>query len=545
MLKPDTENSESGSPTGERAASFLTASGRPVRRVYGPADLAETDPRTDIAYPGEYPYTRGVHSTGYRGKVWTMRMFAGFGSAEETNARFRYLLSQGNSGLSVAFDLPTLYGYDTDAPEAYGEFGKCGVGISSLQDMEILLDGLPLADITTSMTINSPAAIIWAMYIAAAEKRGVSRRQLAGTLQNDILKEFIAQKEFIFPPEPSMRLVVDTIEFGTREMPRWNTISISGYHIREAGSTAVQELAFTLADGFEYVKWTLDRGLDVDDFAPRLSFFFNCHNDFFEEVAKFRAARRIWAREMKDRFGARNDRSAWLRFHTQTAGVSLTAQQPEVNLIRTAIQALAAVMGGTQSLHTNSMDEALALPSEKAARLALRTQQVIAEESGVANTVDPMGGSYFLETLTNETEADAYRYFHRIDDMGGVIPAIENGYLQREIADASFDYQRRIDTNEYVVVGVNDYVMNEPVEIPILEMDPQGEQRQIDRLNELRRSRDNREASRTLKALEKACKNGENVMPHLIDAVNAYCTLQEMCDVMRDVFGVYQEDAVV
>jgi methylmalonyl-CoA mutase N-terminal domain/subunit len=544
MLKKDIETPEAPATKGERATSFLTASGRTVRRVYGPADLEETGSE-DIGEPGDYPYTRGVHGNGYRGKLWTMRMFAGFGSAEETNARFRYLLSQGNSGLSIAFDLPTLYGYDTDAPEAYGEFGKCGVGISSLRDMDILLDGLPLAGITTSMTINSPAAVIWAMYIAAAEKRGVSRRDLAGTLQNDILKEFIAQKEFIFPPEPSMRLVVDTIEFGTREMPRWNTISISGYHIREAGSTAVQELAFTLADGFEYVKWSLDRGLDVDDFAPRLSFFFNCHNDFFEEVAKFRAARRIWAREMRDRFGAKNDRSMWLRFHTQTAGVSLTAQQPEVNLVRTAIQALAAVMGGTQSLHTNSMDEALALPSEKAARLALRTQQVIAEESGVANTVDPMGGSYFLEALTNETEADAYRYFHKIEDMGGVIPAIENGYLQREIADASFDYQRRIDTNDYVVVGVNDYVMDEPVEIPILEMDPQGEQRQIDRLNELRRSRDNREASRALRALESACRDGQNVMPLLLDAVNASCTLQEMCDVMRDVFGVYQEDAVV
>jgi methylmalonyl-CoA mutase N-terminal domain/subunit len=534
-----------GSQDGDRNGPFLTTSGRPVKRVYGPDDVSGADSARNIGEPGEYPYTRGVHPTGYRGKTWTMRMFAGFGSAEETNARFRYLLSQGNSGLSIAFDLPTLYGYDTDAPEAYGEFGKCGVGISSLRDMEVLLDGLPLADITTSMTINSPAAIIWAMYIAAAEKRGVGRAQLAGTLQNDILKEFIAQKEFIFPPEPSMRLVVDTIEFGTREMPKWNTISISGYHIREAGSTAVQELAFTLADGFEYVKWTLDRGLDIDDFAPRLSFFFNCHNDFFEEVAKFRAARRIWAREMKEKFGAKNERSQWMRFHTQTAGVSLTAQQPEINLVRTAVQALAAVMGGTQSLHTNSMDEALALPSEKAARLALRTQQVIAHESGVANTVDPLGGSYFLEALTNETESDAYKYFHKIEDMGGVVPAIENGYLQREIADASFDYQRRIDTNDYVVVGVNDYVMDEPIEIPILEMDPQGEERQIERLRELRRSRDNRESSRTLQALEAACRNGENVMPHLLDAVNAYCTLQEMTDVMRDVFGVYQEDAVV
>ena len=524
---------------------FVTTSGRPTRRVYEPSDVDPFDYERDIGSPGRYPFTRGVHETGYRGKLWTMRMFAGFGSAEETNARFRYLLSQGNSGLSIAFDLPTLYGYDTDAPESYGEFGKCGVGISSLADMEILLDDLPLGDITTSMTINSPAAIIWAMYIAAAEKRGVSRRQLAGTLQNDILKEFIAQKEYIFPPEPSMRLVVDTIEFGTREMPKWNTISISGYHIREAGSTAVQELAFTLADGFEYVRWCQERGLDVDEFAPRLSFFFNCHNDFFEEVAKFRAARRIWAREMKEQFGARNERSCWLRFHSQTAGVSLTAQQPEVNLIRTAVQALAAVMGGTQSLHTNSMDEALALPSEKAARLALRTQQVIAHESGVANTVDPMGGSYFLEALTKDTEDDAYQYFHKIEDIGGVIPAIENGYLQREIAEASYRYQTEIDTHERVIVGVNDYVLDEQIEVPILEMDPQGEKRQIDRLNRIRRERDGREAVRSLKALEAACRDGENVMPSLLDAVNAYCTLGELCDVMRDVFGVYQEDAVV
>jgi methylmalonyl-CoA mutase N-terminal domain/subunit len=403
-----------------------------------------------------------------------------------------------------------------------------------------------MAEVSTSMTINSPAAIIWAMYIAAAEKRGVSRRRLAGTLQNDILKEFIAQKEFIFPPEPSMRLVVDTIEFGSKEMPKWNTISVSGYHIREAGSTAVQELAFTLADGFEYVKWALDRGLDVDEFAPRLSFFFNCHNDFFEEIAKFRAARRIWAREMRDKFAAKNERSCWLRFHTQTAGVSLTAQQPELNLVRTAIQALAAVLGGTQSLHTNSMDEALALPSEKAALLALRTQQVIAHESGAANTVDPMGGSYFVEALTNETEAEAYEYFRKIEDMGGVIPALESGYLQREIADASFRYQREIDEKQRIIVGVNEYVMDEPVEIPILEMDPQGEARQVARLRELRRTRDSREAARCLGALEAACRDGNNnVMPYLLDAVNAYCTLQEMCDVMREAFGVYQEDAIV
>ncbi len=502
-----------GHKDGERPVPFITTSGRTVRRAYEPADLPGFDYELDLGSPGKYPFTRGVHSTGYRGRMWTMRMFAGFGSAEETNARFRYLLSQGNSGLSIAFDLPTLYGYDTDAPEAYGEFGKCGVGVSSLADMEILLDRLPLHTITTSMTINSPAAVIWAMYIAAAEKRGVSR--------------------------------IDTIEFGTREMPKWNTISISGYHIREAGSTAVQELAFTLADGFEYVRWCQERGLDVDEFAPRLSFFFNCHNDFFEEVAKFRAARRIWAREMKERFGAKNERSYWLRFHTQTAGVSLTAQQPEVNLIRTAVQALAAVMGGTQSLHTNSMDEALALPSEKAARLALRTQQVIAHESGVANTVDPMGGSYLLEALTQETEDEAYAYFHKIEDMGGVIPAIESGYLQREIADAAFRYQREIDTRERVIVGVNEYVLDEPIEVPILDMDPEGERRHIERLNRVRRERDGREASRCLRALESACRESENVMPRLLDAVNAYCTLGEICDVMRAVFGVYQEDAVV
>jgi methylmalonyl-CoA mutase N-terminal domain/subunit len=530
---------------GEQRRSFITTSGRPVRRVYEPVDVNDLEYERDLAGPGQYPYTRGVHASGYRGRLWTTRMFAGFGSAEETNARFRYLLSQGNSGLSIAFDLPTLYGYDTDAPEAYGEFGKCGVAVSSLADMETLLDGLPLGEITTSMTINSPAAIIWAMYIAAAEKRGVPRRDLAGTLQNDILKEFIAQKEYIFPPEPSMRLVVDTIEFGTREMPRWNTISISGYHIREAGSTAVQEVAFTLADGFEYVRWCQDRGLGVDEFAPRLSFFFNCHNDFFEEVAKFRAARRIWAREMKERFGAKNERSQWMRFHTQTAGVSLTAQQPEVNLIRTSIQALAAIMGGTQSLHTNSMDEALALPSEKAARLALRTQQVIAHESGVANTVDPMGGSYFLEALTKATEEEAYSYFHKIEDIGGVVSAIESGFLQREIADAAFDYQREIDKNERVIVGVNGYVMEEPIEVPILEMDPEGEARQISRLDQLRRDRDSREAARCLQRLGSACREGENVMPFLLDAVKVYCTLGELCDVMREVFGVYHEDSLV
>jgi methylmalonyl-CoA mutase N-terminal domain/subunit len=529
----------------ERQHRFVTTSGRPIQRLYDPTDIAAVDYERDVGWPGEYPFTRGVHSTGYRGRLWTMRMFAGFGSVEETNARLKYLLEQGQTGLSIALDLPTLYGYDADASQAAGEFGKCGVCISSLADMEILLDGLPLDEITTSMTINSPAAVIWAMYIAAAEKRGTPRQRLGGTIQNDILKEFIAQKEFIFPPGPSMRLVTDTIEFGTRELPLWNTISISGYHIREAGSTAVQELAFTLADGLEYARWGLERGLDIDEFAPRLSFFFNCHNDFFEEVAKFRAARRIWAREMKERFGARSPRSWWMRFHTQTAGCSLTAQQPELNLVRTAIQALAAVMGGTQSLHTNSWDEALALPSEKAARLALRTQQIIAHESGAANTIDPLGGSFFVESLTNQMEEECYSYFRQIEDLGGVIPAIEAGFFQREIAEASYRYQREIETNDRISVGVNEYVMDEPIEIPILEMDPEGEQRERERLARLRRERDGALARRSLNALREACQGSDNLMPYILDAVNAYCTLGEICDVMREVFGEYQEGPVI
>ncbi|MEA2008624.1 MAG: methylmalonyl-CoA mutase family protein, partial [Chloroflexota bacterium] len=419
----------------ERREEFITTSSEPVKRLYTPLDIAETDYQGEIGLPGEYPFTRGVHSTMHRGRLWTMRMFAGFGAAEETNQRFKYLLEQGQTGLSTAFDLPTLMGYDTDEPEALGEFGKCGVAISSLKDMERLFDGIPLDKVSTSMTINSPAAIIWAMYIAAAEKQGVREDQLRGTLQNDILKEYTAQKEYIFPPNPSMRLVTDTIEYGSKNVPLWNTVSISGYHIREAGSTAAQELAFTLVDGMEYVRWGMARGLDVDDFAPRLSYFFNAHNDFFEEIAKYRAARRIWAREMRETFGAKNPRSWLMRFHTQTAGASLTAQQPEINIIRVAVQALAAVLGGTQSLHTNSMDEALALPSEHAVTVALRTQQVLAEESGVANTIDPLGGSYFVEAATNRMEAQAYEYFQRIDDLGGVLPAIEKGFFQGEIAD--------------------------------------------------------------------------------------------------------------
>lgn len=525
----------------ERANKFITASSAEVERLYTPADLPDFDYTEEIGFPGEYPYTRGIHATMHRGRLWTMRMFAGFGTAEETNERFKYLLSKGQNGLSVAFDLPTLMGYDTDAPESLGEFGKCGVAISSLKDMEILFDRIPLGEVSTSMTINSPAAIIWAMYIATAEKQGFDRSQLRGTLQNDILKEYIAQKEFIFPPEPSMRLVTDTIEFGTHEMPAWNTISISGYHIREAGSTAAQELAFTLADGFEYVQWAIDRGLDVDDFAPRLSFFFNAHNDFFEEVAKYRAARRIWAREMRERFGAQNERSMLMRFHAQTAGMTLTAQQPEVNVARVAIQALAAVLGGAQSLHTNSMDEALALPSSQAVNIALRTQQMIAHESGVTNTVDPMGGSYFLEAQTRRLEQEAYEYFRLIDDMGGVLPAINAGFLQREIEEAAYRYQREIDTEERLIVGVNAFSEDTPVTIPILEMDPEGHQRQLARLETLRRERDNEAVGSTLQAVQEAARGTENLMPYLIDAVKAYATLGEIVDVLKEEFGTYEE----
>ncbi len=529
----------------ERADQFITASSEPVARLYTPLDIPDFDYLNDLGFPGEAPYTRGVHPTMYRSRLWTMRMFAGFGSAEETNARFKYLLEHGQTGLSIAFDLPTLYGYDTDAPESAGEFGKCGVAVSSLKDMEVLLDGIPTEQITTSMTINSPAAIIWAMYITAAEKQGVPMDQLGGTIQNDILKEYIAQKEFIFPPAPSMRLVTDTIEFGSKHLPKWNTISISGYHIREAGSTAAQELAFTLADGMEYVRWALDRGLDIDDFAPRLSFFFNAHNDFFEEIAKYRAARRIWAREMKETFGAENPRSWILRFHTQTAGATLTAQQPEVNAVRVAIQALAAVLGGTQSLHTNSLDEALALPSEKAATIALRTQQVIAHETGVANTIDPLGGSFYLEWLTCEMEKRAYAMFGEINKFGGVIKAIEAGYFQREIAEAAFRYQREIDDQRRIIVGVNEYVQDEPLTIPILAMDPAGERRQIARLQELRRTRDNERVDAALNALREAARGSANMMPFILDAVKAYATLQEITDVLRQVFGVYQEPVIV
>ena len=525
----------------ERRETFVTQSSVPINRLYTPLDISDMDYGKGLGNPGEFPFTRGIHATGYRGRLWTMRMFAGFGTAEETNERYKYLIDQGNMGLSVAFDLPTLMGYDTDAPEAIGEFGKCGVAVSSLRDMEILFDGIDLSKISTSMTINSPAAMIWAFYIAAAEKQGVPMAQLRGTLQNDILKEYIAQKEYIFPPNPSMRLVTDTVEFASKNLPLWNTISVSGYHIREAGSTAVQELAFTLADGIEYVRWALDRGLDIDEFAPRFSFFFNSHNDFFEEIAKMRAARRIWAREMRDTFGAKSPRSWLMRFHTQTAGVSLTAQQPEINIVRVAIQALAAVLGGTQSLHTNSMDEALALPSEHAATVALRTQQIIAEESGATNTVDPLGGSYFVEALTNQTEAAVYEYFRRIDEFGGVLPAIEAGFLQQEIADASYRHQLELDSQKRAIISINKYAGDEELRIPILAMDPDGHNRQVKRLNELRQKRDDSEVDRALNALQRACENHENVMPYLIDAAKAYATLGEMTDVMRQVFGIYEE----
>lgn len=525
----------------ESREKFITTSSDPVERLYTPLDLSDLDYDQDLNFPGQFPFTRGVHPTMYRGRPWTMRMFAGFGTAKETNQRFKYLLEQGQKGLSIAFDLPTLMGYDSDDSEALGEFGKCGVAISSLKDMEILLDGIPLDKVSTSMTINSPAAIIWAMYIATAEKQGVRPDQLRGTTQNDILKEYIAQKEYIFPPEPSMRLVTDTIEYGTEQLPLWNTISISGYHIREAGSTAAQELAFTLADGFEYVRWALERGLDIDSFAPRLSFFFNAHNDFFEEIGKYRAARRIWAHKMRYEYEAKNPRSWLLRFHTQTAGVSLTAQQPENNIVRTTIQAFAAVMGGTQSLHTNSMDEALALPSEHAVTVALRTQQIIAEESGVANTIDPLGGSYYVEAMTNRIEAKANEYFERIEELGGVLPAIAAGFFQREISEAAYRYQRELDMDNRYIVGVNAYEGEEGYSIPLLEMDPEGYKRQSERLADLRKSRDNGAVGQALDRLRIAAQGTENQMPFILDAVHAYATLGEIVSAIREVFGTYEE----
>jgi methylmalonyl-CoA mutase, N-terminal domain len=527
----------------ERPADFTTVSSYPIRRLYTEADLPNWNPETDLGFPGEPPYTRGIHPTMYRGKLWTMRQFAGFGTAEDTNARFRYLLGQGQTGLSVAFDLPTLMGYDADHALSEGEVGKCGVAISSLADMEVLFDKIPLADVTTSMTINSPAAVIWAMYLAVAEKQGADWQKISGTLQNDILKEYIAQKEYIYPPEPSMRLVVDTLEFGAKHTPKFNAISISGYHIREAGSSAIQELAFTLRDGIEYVDWAIRRGMHVDDFAPRLSFFFNAHSDFFEEIAKYRAARRIWYKTMKDRFGAKNPRSWALRFHTQTAGCSLTAQQPYNNVVRTALQALAAVLGGTNSLHTNSLDEAWALPTEFAATLALRTQQIIAHESGVTNTADPLGGSYFVETLTNEIERGGWDYIEKIDALGGMVNAIERGYPQREIAEASYNYQMAVDRKEKIIVGVNDYVAQEKG-IELLQIDETITRRQSEKLKKLRAERSGDEVARNLAALRKAASGSANLMPFIYDAVKSYATLGEICDAMREVFGVYQEVAI-
>jgi methylmalonyl-CoA mutase N-terminal domain/subunit len=520
-----------------------TISGLEHEPLYTP-DNVDVDYEDDLGYPGVYPFTRGVYPSMYRGKLWTMRQFAGFGTAEETNARFRYLLQHGQTGLSTAFDMPSLMGYDSDHPRSLGEVGREGVAIDSLADMETLFSGIPLDQVSTSMTINSPAAIVLAFYVCVGEAQGVPRAQLRGTIQTDILKEYIAQKEWIFPPEPSMRLVTDMVEFCAREMPRWHPISISGYHIREAGSNAVQELAFTLADGFAYVEAAIERGLDVDEFAPRLSFFFNAHIDFFEEIAKYRAARRIWAREMRERYGAKNPRSWLMRFHTQTAGVSLTAQQPEVNIVRTALEALAAVLGGTQSLHTNSFDEALALPTEDAVRLALRTQQVIAHETGVTNTIDPLGGSWYLEDLTNRLEAEAYDYFERIRALGGVIPAIKENFFQREIADASFRYQAEVEQKQRIVVGVNRYE-SEEAEVEILRIDPALEQKQIERVRALRARRDAAAAEAALSALEEAAsRDGVNLMPLIIDASRAYVTMGEMCDALREVWGVWRETPV-
>jgi methylmalonyl-CoA mutase, N-terminal domain len=535
----------------ERDPEFRTVSWHPVRRLYTPLDVSDLDYAQDLGFPGLFPFTRGVYPTMYRGKIWTMRMFAGHGTAEETNRRFRYLLQQGQTGLSVAFDLPTLMGYDSDHPMSRGEVGKCGVAIDSLADMEALFDGIPLGDVTTSMTINSPAAVIWAMYIAVCEKQGVPYDRIGGTLQNDILKEFIAQKEYIFPVEPSMRLVVDTLVFGARSLPRWHPVSISGYHIREAGATAAQELAFTLADGMAYVEATLKTGLDVDAFAPRLSFFFNVHNDFFEEIAKLRAARRLWARLMRERYGARDPRSWLLRTHAQTAGCALTAQQPHNNIVRVALQALAAVLGGVQSLHTNAMDETLALPTEPAATIALRTQQIIAHETGVTDTIDPLGGSYFVETLTREIEEAAWAYLQKIDDLGGMVRAIERGFPQQEVADASYRYQQAVEAGKEVVVGVNRFIAEAEEPISLLRIDPERIARQQEeKIHRLKRERDSTRVAAALAALRRATE-GEDpwgrdlLMPKILDAVRAYATVGEITGVFRDAWGEYVEPAIV
>ncbi len=525
--------------------SFNTISGNKVEILYTPDDLENFDYERDLGFPGEFPFTRGIHKNMYRGRLWTMRQFAGFGTPEDTNKRFKYLLEHGQTGLSVAFDLPTLMGWDADAPMSEGEVGICGVSVSSLLDMEKLFDGIPLGEVSTSMTINSPAAMIFAFYLVVAEKQGVDFKKLRGTLQNDVLKEYIAQKEYIFPPRPSMKIIVDMVEFCTNEVPQWNPISISGYHIREAGSTAAQELAFTLADGFAYIEACIERGMDVDSFAPRLSFFFNSHLDFFEEIAKFRAARRIYARRMKEIYKAKNPRSWWLRFHTQTAGCSLTAQQPENNIIRTAFEALAGVLGGTQSLHTNSMDETLALPSEKAVKIALRTQQIIAYETGIINTVDPLGGSYYVEALTNRLEAEANEYFKKIDELGGVIPAIEMGFFQKEIANAAYRYQKEIEEKKRIIVGVNEFVeKEEKLEIPILYIPPEVEIKQRDALAKLRSERNNEIVKEKLEKLNQAAVDEKNLMPYIVDCARNYVTLGEMVDELKKVYGVYEESIV-
>jgi len=529
----------------EMRNTFTTTSGRVVQRIYTPLDVPNFDYLKDLGFPGEYPFTRGVQPTMYRGRFWTMRQFAGMGSAEESNARYKFLLTNGQTGLSVAFHLPTLFGYDSDHPMALGEVGKLGVAVDSLKDMEILFSGIPLDKVTTSMTINGPASVLLAMYMVNAQKQGVSSKDIGGTIQNDILKEYMAQKSWIYPPKPSIRIITDIMGYAAENIPRWNTISISGYHIREAGSTAVQELAFTLINGMAYVQAGIGAGLDVDVFAPRLSFFFNAHNDIFEEVAKYRAARRIWAREMKERFKAKDPRSMLMRFHTQTAGCSLTAQQPMVNVVRTAYQALAAVLGGTQSLHTNSMDEALCLPTEEAVRVALRTQQILACESGVPNTIDPLAGSYYIEALTNEMEEEAYKYFDQVEALGGVVPAIERGFFQKEIAEASYRYQREIETKKRTIVGVNDYVLEgEKVTIPVLKIDPKVESRQIERTSRIRKERDNKKVREALDGLRKASDGTENVMPHVVSAVRAYATIGEICDVWREVFGEWEEPKI-
>jgi len=526
----------------ERPGPFTTVSGVPIERLYTPENIRDLDYERDLGDPAEPPYTRGIYLTMYRGKHWTTRQFSGFGTAADTNERFHYLLKHGQHGLSVAFHLPTLMGYDSDHPMSEGEVGRCGVAIDSLADMETLFKGLPLDKISTSMTTNAPAPILWSMYLVVAEKQGAGWKNLRGTIQNDILKEYIAQKTYIFPPRPSMKLIVDTLEFGSQHVPQWNTISISGYHIREAGSTALQELAFTLYDGIEYVEWARRAGLHVDDFAPRLSFFFNAHNDFFEEIAKYRAARKVWYKVMTERFQCKNERSAMLRFHTQTAGCSLTAQQPYNNIVRVAIQALAAVLGGTQSLHTNSLDETLALPTEHAARIALRTQQILAHESGVTNTADPLAGSYFLERLTLDMEKGCWEYFDRLDALGGMVAAIEQGFPQREIQDASYEYQKAIERNDKIIVGVNAFVMEDEPPIDILLIDESVTKRQVEQLGKLRQSRDNGRVRATLEALsDAAAGNSVNMMPYILDCVRAYTTLGEICDALRSVYGVYEE----